>query len=583
MFGEKVTMDKCEKCGMNLSDDCVGVWKCNECGKMFKLSLGKLRMIQERKMQNVGKSLLKCSACGHVLDDGNEKIICKCSSCGNVVGGNLEYFAPDDLEDKIIETTMLHLDASSKKNTAPMNLVHCPKCGKKILSDSKICSYCGYEMATKNEHILDDKKEIPLYKSKRFISILMRIIGSILLIISITRITNDDYKFYKQHYQDCMDGYNDTKSIADSYLGGYFKSSYNSIASSYKDMADDDNKKIWIFRIQAIALACGGFALIIYGYKKGKKKMALIKCPECGRENVSDTAKACPGCGYGIKEHFDKIGRENKEKVHENVKIEEEIVESHVLPESEIDNKQESLTDTSNRKMLYGVCAVLAVVSIIVVIAVMASENAKKCTMGSCDNYKMEGSDYCKEHTCKEEGCYLSKSRRDTYCYQHEKEHQCIVDGCDNMKYGDSDYCSEHKCEQAGCNNKKSFLSDYCEDHIIDMRKRLTDSSFYFFLNSAGGIEFDFSAKNFTGKEIKYVRFNVELRNAVGDRVEDEIKNTTSVSVEIVGPIEAGSKFSFSDIIGYCDTCARIDIDDITIVYKDGTSETGHFGYYYEK
>lgn len=26
--------------------------------------------------------------------------------------------------------------------------------------------------------------------------------------------------------------------------------------------------------------------------------MALIKCPECGRENVSDTANACPGCGF---------------------------------------------------------------------------------------------------------------------------------------------------------------------------------------------------------------------------------------------------------------------------------------------
>lgn len=29
--------------------------------------------------------------------------------------------------------------------------------------------------------------------------------------------------------------------------------------------------------------------------------MALIKCPECGRE-VSDTAKKCPGCGYAFTE-----------------------------------------------------------------------------------------------------------------------------------------------------------------------------------------------------------------------------------------------------------------------------------------
>lgn len=32
--------------------------------------------------------------------------------------------------------------------------------------------------------------------------------------------------------------------------------------------------------------------------------MALIKCPECGRENVSDTATSCPGCGFNIREYF---------------------------------------------------------------------------------------------------------------------------------------------------------------------------------------------------------------------------------------------------------------------------------------
>ncbi|MCI9397946.1 MAG: zinc-ribbon domain-containing protein [Lachnospiraceae bacterium] len=35
--------------------------------------------------------------------------------------------------------------------------------------------------------------------------------------------------------------------------------------------------------------------------------MALIKCPECGKENVSDSAEMCPECGYGIKAHFDLV------------------------------------------------------------------------------------------------------------------------------------------------------------------------------------------------------------------------------------------------------------------------------------
>lgn len=39
--------------------------------------------------------------------------------------------------------------------------------------------------------------------------------------------------------------------------------------------------------------------------------MALIQCPECGKENISDSAEACPNCGYGIKAHFEKIEKEN--------------------------------------------------------------------------------------------------------------------------------------------------------------------------------------------------------------------------------------------------------------------------------
>ena len=32
--------------------------------------------------------------------------------------------------------------------------------------------------------------------------------------------------------------------------------------------------------------------------------MALIKCPECGREKVSSSAVACPDCGFGISDWY---------------------------------------------------------------------------------------------------------------------------------------------------------------------------------------------------------------------------------------------------------------------------------------
>lgn len=36
--------------------------------------------------------------------------------------------------------------------------------------------------------------------------------------------------------------------------------------------------------------------------------MALIKCPECGKE-ISDTAKSCPNCGFQIKSKSSKRSR----------------------------------------------------------------------------------------------------------------------------------------------------------------------------------------------------------------------------------------------------------------------------------
>ena len=38
--------------------------------------------------------------------------------------------------------------------------------------------------------------------------------------------------------------------------------------------------------------------------------MALVKCPECGRERVSDTAEACPDCGYNVRAHYERVKEE---------------------------------------------------------------------------------------------------------------------------------------------------------------------------------------------------------------------------------------------------------------------------------
>ena len=48
--------------------------------------------------------------------------------------------------------------------------------------------------------------------------------------------------------------------------------------------------------------------------------MALVTCPECGREKVSDGALRCPNCSFPIAEHFNKIKEEEAFKAECNRK-----------------------------------------------------------------------------------------------------------------------------------------------------------------------------------------------------------------------------------------------------------------------
>jgi hypothetical protein len=43
-------------------------------------------------------------------------------------------------------------------------------------------------------------------------------------------------------------------------------------------------------------------------YRRGENSMALIKCPECGKE-VSNLAKTCPNCGFSIADAFNDVIR----------------------------------------------------------------------------------------------------------------------------------------------------------------------------------------------------------------------------------------------------------------------------------
>ena len=71
--------------------------------------------------------------------------------------------------------------------------------------------------------------------------------------------------------------------------------------------------------------------------------MALVNCPECGRERVSDSAVSCPACGFGVREYF----LNNPEK-----RIQEQTVQSETEVQKAESPKTEPQKTTTTTKSI---------------------------------------------------------------------------------------------------------------------------------------------------------------------------------------------------------------------------------------
>ena len=96
--------------------------------------------------------------------------------------------------------------------------------------------------------------------------------------------------------------------------------------------------------------------------------MALVKCPECGRENVSSTAKSCPRCGYNIKAYY-----ESQQQT--------ETVSNPVASDNKI-----------NVKAIIGVVAACLVIFCIYYFST-------RCAYDGCTEKKTSNSKYCAYHS----------------------------------------------------------------------------------------------------------------------------------------------------------------------------------------
>lgn len=102
--------------------------------------------------------------------------------------------------------------------------------------------------------------------------------------------------------------------------------------------------------------------------------MALLKCPECGRENVSDSAISCPDCGFSIQEYL------KTKQDEEYIQKEKERLQSELAKKlSEIDSLQKPQKPTiskiimSDNRFVFVIFAIVAVIGLIVMIYTLAA------------------------------------------------------------------------------------------------------------------------------------------------------------------------------------------------------------------
>ncbi|MGI6069479.1 MAG: hypothetical protein ACOYBE_03525 [Blautia sp.] len=157
-----------------------------------------------------------------------------------------------------------------------MEKIKCPECGCDISRDAAKCPFCDFVIKKENISAVNNYTTVRNGGHRincKIIGIVAIIASVVLFACAFSRINNSEYKFYKEYYEDCMEGYDNSKYSART-EGLLFSGAYTMIADEYKDMASENKQKLDHFRLQAwIFGTLGGILLIggfVFAYKKEK-------------------------------------------------------------------------------------------------------------------------------------------------------------------------------------------------------------------------------------------------------------------------------------------------------------------------
>ena len=121
----------------------------------------------------------------------------------------------------------------------------------------------------------------------------------------------------------------------------------------------------------------------------------------------------------------------------------------------------------------------------------------------------------------------------------------------------------------------KSDLGTYVYNITVHNKKSDPIRAGFIEMNSADGIEPTLFIANNSGKSIKYVDFNATFYNAVGDKVRNDIGNSYSKALQIIGPIKPWTMDYFKwDPVFYSPVVKRMYVKSATITYMDGSKKT---------
>lgn len=165
--------------------------------------------------------------------------------------------------------------------------------------------------------------------------------------------------------------------------------------------------------------------------------MAMIKCPECGKD-VSSFAPACPNCGFPIQNDSANMAqKENTVLIDEKIESEHNIAEMEegaVATENENAYAQVPVVETPtpveygsaieasnvnskkpNKKALIALCAVLVCV-IAVIASVVGVNNKKATTYNNAERYLRQGEYELAISAYQELGNYKDAAECASYC-----------------------------------------------------------------------------------------------------------------------------------------------------------------------